>query len=131
VSVWSHVLCTLAAGQPASCTTSVRRLLSATPPNGSTQRHIPEQHKELVCVSRIQLDGVARLNRPALEAEPVIGHGGRPCQLTGACEAQHQQVQDETIVLCGWVTKTQGGMDRGHVRTAAIMMFFVTEGRTP
>lgn len=94
----------------------------AVPLNDSRPLHSLEEDEEFVYISAVQPDGVPCLNALALEAEPLIGNIGRPSQLTGPCQTQHQQVQDQAIVLHYKAAELQAPDDTIAVRVQHILV---------
>lgn len=52
-----------------------------------------------VDVSAVEADGVRDLGGSVLEGEEVVGQLRGPGHLAGPLQAQHQQVQNQTVVL--------------------------------
>lgn len=81
---------------------------------------MPTRPPYLVDVAGVQPDGMSCLSASVLEGQEVIGNLRCASNLTGTSEAQHEQVQDQAIVLHDKGCKLQAsnqaiGVGVGHV----------------
>mmetsp|Transcript_8730 Transcript_8730/g.18587 ORF Transcript_8730/g.18587 Transcript_8730/m.18587 type:complete len:747 (-) Transcript_8730:2392-4632(-) len=81
-----------------------------------------EEDVDLVDVARVEADGVPRLSAHVPEGQELVGHLGRARHFTGPCEAQQQQVQDQTVVLRDEAGKLQSSDEAVAVGVAHVLV---------
>ena len=82
-----------------------------------------EDHENLVDVARVHADRVVHLGRDVLEAEVVVRDLGRARDLTGAGEAEVQEVDHEAVVL-----EDEAGELEAADQTVRVRVHHVLEG---